>query len=180
MTKISSVCIFCGSRNGYHSQYTQLAQELGFALVNADKKLIYGGGQMGLMGTFARSVLSSGGHITGIIPQFLNTEDIRFDDISEIIITQTLAERMQKMAMKADAFISLPGGTGTLEELIQMMMLNQLQQQNKPIILLNYQGFWQPFIDMLNHFEQNGFLYPQILTQLHIANNIEETLAFVS
>ncbi len=179
MTKFQNICIFSGSRLPHDKSYIECTSKLAEALANAKKHIIYGGGKIGLMGVIAKASLAQNGQVTGIIPEFLNTEKIRFDEISEVIVTKTMAERIKIMTQKADAFIALPGGIGTLEEIMQILTLTQLQQQNKPIILLNQKNFWKPLITLLDHFETEGFLYPHTKKLIQITENVEETLALL-
>jgi uncharacterized protein (TIGR00730 family) len=174
MTK--SVCVFCGSRDGSLPEFQEVAIELGRSLAKADINLVYGGGQVGLMGHLARAALADGGHVTGIIPEFLNKREIRFDEVSLVVETKTLRDRIKKMEEHSDAFIVLPGGIGTLDELMQMFTMNLLKQQNKPIYILNLNGFWNPFFTMMDAFEDAGFIYPGSRELLKICTTVEDVI----
>ncbi|HCN32871.1 MAG TPA: TIGR00730 family Rossman fold protein [Rhodobiaceae bacterium] len=174
MTK--SVCVFCGSRDGSLPEFQEVAVELGRSLANAGINLVYGGGQVGLMGHLARAALADGGHVTGIIPEFLNKREIRFDEVSLVVETKTLRDRIKKMEEHSDAFIVLPGGIGTLDELMQMFTMNLLKQQNKPIYILNLNGFWNPFFTMMDAFEDAGFIYPGSRELLKICTTVEDVI----
>lgn len=174
MTK--SVCVFCGSRDGSLPEFQEVAVELGRCLAKAGINLVYGGGQVGLMGHLARAALADGGHVTGIIPEFLNKREIRFDEVSLVVETKTLRDRIKKMEEHSDAFIVLPGGIGTLDELMQMFTMNLLKQQNKPIYILNLNGFWNPFFTMMDAFEDAGFIYPGSRELLKICTTVEDVI----
>lgn len=158
MSLIRSVCVYCGASAGAHSDYAAGAAVLGRALAESGIGLIYGGASIGVMGILARSALDHGGHVTGIIPKFLIDREGMFDDVSELIITETMHERKQLMFDKADGFVALPGGIGTLEELVEMMTWLQLGQHKKPIVLGNLAGFWDPLIDLLQHMRDESFI----------------------
>ena len=174
MTK--SVCVFCGSRDGSLPEFQEVAVELGRSLAKAGINLVYGGGQVGLMGHLARAALADGGHVTGIIPEFLNKREIRFDEVSLVVETKTLRDRIKKMEEHSDAFIVLPGGIGTLDELMQMFTMNLLKQQNKPIYILNLNGFWNPFFTMMDAFEDAGFIYPGSRELLKICTTVDDVI----
>ena len=174
MTK--SVCVFCGSRDGSLPEFQEVAVELGRSLAKVGINLVYGGGQVGLMGHLARAALADGGHVTGIIPEFLNKREIRFDEVSLVVETKTLRDRIKKMEEHSDAFIVLPGGIGTLDELMQMFTMNLLKQQNKPIYILNLNGFWNPFFTMMDAFEDAGFIYPGSRELLKICTTVEDVI----
>jgi uncharacterized protein (TIGR00730 family) len=128
------------------------------------------------MGHLARAALADGGHVTGIIPEFLNKREIRFDEVCLVVETKTLRDRIKKMEEHSDAFIVLPGGIGTLDELMQMFTMNLLKQQNKPIYILNLNGFWNPFFTMMDAFEDAGFIYPGSRELLKICTTVEDVI----
>ncbi len=131
---------------------------LGKAMAEAEISLVYGGGSVGLMGTLARTVLDHGGQVTGIIPDFLRDREQMFDDVTELIVTQNMHERKMAMFERAEAFVALPGGIGTLEELVEQLTWAQLGQHEKPVLLANIEGFWQPLIDLLEHMRDERFI----------------------
>lgn len=180
MANIKSVCIFCGSRSGKNKAHTLQAQELGAGLAKLGFRIIYGGGQVGLMGDMAKAALAENAHITGIIPSFLNKREVRFDAVTEVVQTETLRERIKLMAERSDAFVVLPGGVGTLDEFMQMLTMNILREHNKPIILIDYEGFWQPFMQMLDSMEEMSFLYPQTIEKLTLVPNTEAAISELS
>ncbi len=174
MTK--SVCVFCGSRDGSKPEFQDIADELGRSLAKSGINLVYGGGQVGLMGRLARAALAEGGHVTGIIPEFLNKREIRFDEVSLVIETKTLRDRIKQMEEHSDAFIVLPGGIGTLDELMQMFTMNLFRQQNKPIYIINLNGFWDPFFTMMDAFQDAGFIYPGSRDLLQVCATLNDVM----
>ncbi len=145
------ICVFCSSSNGVDDRYFRIAELLGRQIAGRNHSLIYGGGAVGLMGTLARSVKSNGGTVVGVIPEALNLPGIVYDDADQLIVTGGMRERKAAMDEQADAFIGLPGGFGTLEEILEIITLKQLQYHNKPIVLVNTDNF---FDDLLNFFER--------------------------
>ncbi len=134
------------------------ARTLGTALGQAGINLVYGGGNVGLMGTVAQAALEAGGHVTGIIPDFLKSRERMLDAIQETIVVSDMHTRKKLMFDRADAFVALPGGIGTLEELVEQMTWAQLGQHAKPILLLSVNGFWDPLITLLDHMRGHGFI----------------------
>ena len=147
---IKSVCVYCGSSFGTDPAYRQAAHDLGQILAGAGLRLVYGGGGVGLMGETARAVHDAGGKVLGIMPQFLRTREILYDDV-ETRIVANMHERKMMMFEESDAFIVLPGGVGTLEEVIELMSWRRLDLHKKPIIFLNVEGFWEPFFTLVEH-----------------------------
>lgn len=157
---IRSVCVYCGSSAGRAPAFAAAAEELGRGLAEAGIRLVYGGGDVGLMGTVARSVLRHGGHVTGIIPDFLRRQENMIDDAQELIVVPDMHVRKHLMFERADAFVALPGGIGTLEELVEQMTWAQLGRHTKPILLLDVDGFWKPLLTLLDHMSTHGFIRP--------------------
>jgi uncharacterized protein (TIGR00730 family) len=158
MSSLRSICVYCGSGFGTEPVYVEAARTLGRAMAEAGVALVYGGGNVGLMGAIARAVLDHGGHVTGIIPEFLRQRELMIADAQELVVVPDMHTRKRLMFDKADAFVALPGGVGTLEELIEQMTWAQLGQHNKPILLANVGGFWQPLLDLLAHMREAGFI----------------------
>jgi len=159
MNQLSSVCIFCGSRSGFNPVYHKESYLLGHLLAKSDVRLVYGGGNVGLMGAVARGALDNGGKVSGIIPRFLAAKERignSLDELDEAIITDNMHERKMLMYEKADAFVALPGGIGTLEELIEQLTWAQLGQHRKPIVLANFDGFWEPLLALLAHMNEQS------------------------
>lgn len=158
MSKIEAVCVYCGASSGSNDAYMDAARQLGTELAKADIRLVYGGGSTGLMGAVADAVLAAGGKVTGIIPQFLADREVMHKQVTKLIVTDDMHERKRKMFEHADAFVALPGGIGTLEELIEMLTWAQLGQHQKPVLLANVDGFWEHLSALLDHMRQNGFI----------------------
>lgn len=153
-----TVCVYCGSGFGTDPVFEAAARALGRQLAEAGIALVYGGGNVGLMGTVARAVLDHGGHVTGIIPDFLKSRERMLDDVQETIVVSDMHTRKKLMFDRSDAFVAMPGGIGTLEELVEQMTWSQLGQHAKPILLLSVAGFWTPFLGLLDHMRRTGFI----------------------
>jgi len=153
----SAICVFCGSRHGVDPVYRDLAVRVGHGLAARGVGLVYGGGGLGLMGVVSDSVLEAGGHVTGIIPNFLRHAERQHDQLSRLIVTSDMFERKQTMFDLSDGFLALPGGIGTLDEMLEVLTWRQLGQVNKPLVLLDEDGFWAPFIAALEHAVERGF-----------------------
>ncbi|MFV0295129.1 MAG: TIGR00730 family Rossman fold protein [Hyphomicrobiaceae bacterium] len=151
-------CVFCGSGPGKNPAYANAARTLGKSMAEAGIGLVYGGGSLGLMGEVARAVLGHGGHVTGIIPEFLTEKERMLQDVQELIVTKDMHERKRLMFERSDAFVALPGGIGTLEELIEQLTWSQLGRHDKPIILADVDGFWTPLKSLIDHMRAEAFI----------------------
>ena len=171
--KIRSVCVFCGSGNGKNPKFQQTASQLGTFLARQNLHLVYGGGDMGLMGALAQGALKAKGTVTGVIPEFLLPYQTGSFQPSQQIVTKNMHERKAKMYQLADAYIALPGGIGTLEELVETMTWEQLGQHKKPIILLNIDQFWQPFLDLLAHMKEYNFIRSGLEVNFHTIKDVK-------
>ncbi|MGN7125801.1 TIGR00730 family Rossman fold protein [Methylorubrum thiocyanatum] len=158
MAQLASVCVYCGSGFGGDPAFADAARRLGTSLARAGVKLVYGGGNVGLMGTVASATLEAGGYVTGIIPDFLKSRERMLDAVQETIVVSDMHTRKQLMFDRADAFVALPGGIGTLEELVEQLTWAQLGQHRKPIMLLSVNGFWDPLITLIDHMRAHGFI----------------------
>jgi uncharacterized protein (TIGR00730 family) len=158
MAEIRSICVYCGSSNGSHPSYLEAAHEFGRTLAREKVKLVYGGGGIGLMGELARSAIAAGGEVTGVIPDFLVAREKALDGARGVIVTNDMHERKRTMFELADAFVALPGGIGTLEELVEQMTWVQLGRHKKPLLVLNLNGYWEPLLELLNHQREQGFI----------------------
>ncbi len=171
-----NICVYCGSSAGDNPAFAQAAEALGSLFAKNDIGLVYGGGRIGLMGICARAVMARGGHVTGVIPDFLQTSEIGYEGISDLQIVGSMHERKQKMFEYSDAFLALPGGIGTLEETIEMLTWAQLDRHNHPIFLLNIAGFWDPLIDLFKHMVARGFAQPAVHSQYTVVDDVEQVL----
>lgn len=171
---IKQLTVYCGSNFGETPAYHQAATQLGKYLADHQITLVYGGGKVGLMGTIADSVLTHDGQAIGVIPQFLADKEVAHTGLNELIITPDMATRKLKLIELADAFIALPGGIGTYEELFEVLSLAQLRQHAKPIGVLNIERFFDPLLTMLAQTAQAGFMPSQNLDLLCVADNLGE------
>lgn len=158
MSKLASVCVFCGSASGESPSYRDVAFETGRLLTSRGLSLVYGGGSVGLMGAVADGVLETGGRAIGVIPHGLAHRERMHAGVTEMILVDTMHARKARMAELSDAFIALPGGMGTLEEFTEIFTWGQLGIHHKPFGLLNTNGFWTPFVELLDHMVAEGFL----------------------
>jgi hypothetical protein len=180
MATIRSVCVYCGSGEGQNPAYAHAARVVGRALAAAGLRLVYGGGNLGLMGIVARTVIDEGGTVIGIIPQFLSERERMLHDVHELIVTDNMHQRKMMMFDRADAFVALPGGVGTLEELIEMMTWYQLGQHSKPIVLANINGFWAPLLSLLEHMRAESFIREGFDVSYQVADTAEDVVPLVT
>ena len=156
----TNICVYCGSGLGLNPAYAAAARALGEALAKNDIGLVYGGGSLGLMGEVARATLDGGGRVIGIIPGFLIEKERMMRDVDELIVTEDMHERKRMMFERSDAFVALPGGVGTLEELVEQLTWVQLGRHSKPVIVANVEKFWDPFLSLLAHMKADTFIRP--------------------
>jgi len=176
MSKIKAICVYCGSSPGTDPAFVGAAQSFGKILAENGVRLIYGGGSIGLMGAVAEAVLEHGGDALGIIPEFLTRKERPRQLAQETIITRDMHERKQKMFEHADAFVALPGGIGTVEELVEQMTWAQLGRHKKPILVANINGYWNPFLTLIEHMRAQQFLPATAHVDCLVANRVEEIL----
>ena len=176
MSSIRTVCVYCGSGPGTDPAFIEAARAFGEALARDRVGLVYGGGSRGLMGAVANSVLDNGGHVTGIIPEFLQNREQTLRRAQEVIITPDMHVRKQTMFDRADAFVALPGGIGTLEELVEQLTWAQLGRHKKPILILNIKSFWDPLCALLDHMRRLDFIRLELGVTLLVANSADEVL----
>ena len=167
---LDSICVFCGSGPGANPAYADAARVLGKAMAEGGIRLVYGGGSLGLMGEVARAVLTHGGKVTGIIPSFLSKKERMLRDVDELIVTKDMHERKRLMFEHSDAFVALPGGIGTLEELVEQLTWSQLGRHDKPIVLANVEAFWDPFKALLAHMRADAFIRPGLEVRFSIVD----------
>lgn len=174
---MKSICVFCASSLGNDPIYAQTANELGKILAENQIDLIYGGAQVGLMGKVAEGTLTNKGKAIGIIPEFLKTKEIAHDSLTELITVKTMHERKALMHDKSDAFIALPGGFGTMEELFEILTWAQLNLHQKPIGILNINGFYDPLIQLIETMITSGLLKQEYKAMLLISDSIEDLIS---
>jgi len=176
MESIRNVCVYCGSSAGSEPRFADAADALGRALAEADVGLVFGGGGDGLMGRLARATLAAGGRVTGIIPKFLVKREHALIGAQEFVVVDGMHQRKQLMFERADAFIALPGGVGTLEELVEQLTWAQLQRHRKPVLLADIDGFWRPLLALFAHMRNLGFIREQFEVRYLVAEKIEDAL----
>jgi hypothetical protein len=176
---IRNVCVYCGSSPGRNPAYAEAARTFGRLLAESHVGLVYGGGGLGLMGEIAQSVLAHGGRVTGIIPEFLSVKERMLRNATEAIVVSDMHQRKKLMFDRSDAFVAMPGGIGTLEELVEQLTWAQLGRHNKPIVLLDVEGFWSPFLGLLAHMRAEGFIRPDMGVTVRTAARPEDVLPTV-
>ena len=176
MNQIKTVCVYCGSGAGTNPRFIEAAVALGKTFAENSIRLVYGGGSVGLMGAVARSVLDNGGTVTGIIPEFLMVRENMLSRVQELIVTPDMHERKRLMFERSDAFVALPGGIGTLEELVEQMTWQQLGRHTKPVLLANIDDFWEPLLSLLKHMRTSEFIRPTLNIDILKAERVEDIL----
>ncbi len=176
MSTIKSICVYCASGPGNNPAFVEAATAFGRILAENGIRLVYGGGSVGLMGALAESVLDHGGAVTGVIPDFLVNREHMLVRVQERIVTRDMHERKRVMFERADAFVALPGGVGTLEELIEQLTWAQLGRHKKPILILNSERFWDPLCALLDHMERLEFIRAGLSVNLLVAERVDEIL----
>ena len=174
-----TICVYSSSSDGVDKRYFDVAHQLGRHMAQNNYGLIYGGAAIGLMGAVARAVHEHGGKVVGIIPEFLKQYDIAYEKADQLIVTQTMRERKALMEERADAFIGLPGGFGTLEEILEMITLKQLQLHSKPVVILNTGNFYNRLIDLFEHSYAEKFAKEMHRKLYYIASNVEEAILYI-
>jgi len=176
MSKINAVCVYCGSNAGTGPIFSDAAGRFGKILAENGVRLIYGGGSVGLMGILADAVLAHGGKATGIIPEFLTRREQPRRLGQELIVTRDMHERKRTMFDRADAFVALPGGIGTLEELVEQLTWAQLGRHSKPILIANINGYWDPLLTLFAHMRERAFVPDSLSINFLVADRVEDIL----
>jgi uncharacterized protein (TIGR00730 family) len=176
MNEIKTVCVYCGSGPGSNPRFVEAATALGKIFAENKIRLVYGGGSVGLMGAVAKSTIDHGGLVTGIIPDFLKARELALNEVHEMIVTPDMHERKRLMFERSDAFVALPGGIGTLEELVEQMTWQQLGRHTKPVLLANIDNFWEPLLALLSHMRATEFIRPALPLEILKADRIEDVL----
>ncbi len=183
MNMVKAVCVYCGSSPGHDVAYVEAAEQFGAALAASGLRLIFGGGTTGVMGALARATLKGGGQVGAIIPNFLigrETTKAALTVFGDLTITETMHERKHKMFERSDAFVALPGGIGTVEEIVEIMTWGQLGQHRKPIVFANIKGFWDPMLAMLDHLHRAGFIHSGHLLQPIVVDRVEAIIPAIA
>lgn len=177
MPGIRSLCVYCGSSGAVAAAYRDTASALGTALAEAGIELVFGGGRVGLMGLLADAALAGGGRVTGIIPARLRDAELAHQGVSELVVVDTMHARKRLMAERSDAFAVLPGGIGTLDETFEMLSWKQLGLHQKPIFLVDVEGYWAPLRLLLDHIVTSGFARPETLDLLRVVPGVAALIA---
>jgi uncharacterized protein (TIGR00730 family) len=176
MSKINALCVYCGSSAGTDPAFVAAAQDFGRVMAENGIRLVYGGGSTGLMGAVAQAVIDNGGQATGIIPEFLTMKERPRQLAQELIITRDMHERKRTMFERADGFVALPGGVGTLEELVEQLTWAQLGRHKKPILIANIAGYWDPLLTLIAHMRAVGFMPAALRVDVLVADRVEDIL----
>jgi uncharacterized protein (TIGR00730 family) len=176
MSKINAVCVYCGSSAGTEPAFGEAAGQFGKILAESGVRLVYGGGSVGLMGILANAVVAHGGKATGIIPDFLTQRERPRRLGQELIVTHDMHERKRTMFDRADAFVALPGGIGTLEELVEQLTWAQLGRHRKPILIANINGYWDPLLTLVAHMRERDFVPESLAVNFLVAERVEDIL----
>ena len=180
LSGIQNVCVFCGSGSGRNPDFARAARTLGQQLAEADVGLVYGGGSLGLMGEVAKSVLKHKGYVTGIIPSFLSEKEQMLRDVNELIVTEDMHQRKRLMFERSDAFVALPGGIGTLEELVEQLTWAQLGRHTKPIVIANVAGYWDSLCALLDHMRAETFIRASLQVPYTVVDKAEDILPAIA
>ena len=176
MSKINAICVYCGSNAGTDPAFVKAAQGFGKILAENGIRLVYGGGSIGLMGAVAGAMMKHGGAATGIIPEFLTEQERPRRRGQELIVTGDMHERKRTMFERADAFVALPGGLGTLEELVEQLTWVQLGRHKKPILIANIAGYWGPLLALIDHMRAVKFVPPSLRVDFLVAKRVDDIL----
>ena len=176
MIDIQAVCVYCGSAAHVAERYRATARQLGALLAENGIELVYGGGRNGLMGLVADAALAGGGRVIGIIPDHIMALEVGHRGLSDLVVVDSMHSRKRAMFDRSDAFVVLPGGLGTLDEMIEVITWRQLALHDKPVLLLDDDGYWQPLLALLDHMIDKGFARPQHRTLLRVVDGVEAVL----
>lgn len=175
-SEIRKICVYCGSGPGTDPAFVESARAFGAILAKNGVGLVFGGGSVGMMGAIAKSVLDHGGSVTGIIPEFLVAREHAMRGADNLIVTRDMHERKRKMFEMADAFVAMPGGIGTLEEVVEQITWVQLGRHRKPILLANIKNFWEPLCALIDHMKHLKFIRDDLNFDLLVADKVEDIL----
>lgn len=177
LPRLKSLCVFCGSSPGADPRFREAAARLGRRLADEGVQLVYGGGQLGMMGALAEAVMATGGRVVGIIPEHLTRIEKAYVGITELRVVDSMHTRKQQMFALADAFAVLPGGMGTMDETFEVLTWKQLRLHHKPIVIVNQHGYWQTWLDLAGHVITNGFAHSDTARLYSVVDDVDEVLA---
>ena len=171
-----AVCVFCGASNNAPKKFLDIGAEFGKILARRGVTLVYGGGDCGVMGAVANATMQTGGHVTGVFPVNLRNIENEHKSLSEIIIVDTMHERKMNMFERSDAFVVFPGGFGTMDEMFEILTWKILALHNKPVVIFNYQGYWDPLIALMKNIIEEGFAKPVTATYYHVVTELDQIM----
>jgi uncharacterized protein (TIGR00730 family) len=174
-----AICVYCGSSEGTDPRFVASARLLGRAIAERGHRLVYGGGNVGLMGEVSRAAKAAGAHVTGVIPRFLLSKEKLSGGLDDVVLVEDMHQRKMLMFERSDAFVALPGGVGTLEELVEQMTWAQLGRHGKPILIADIAGFWRPFADLVAHMRNTGFIRAGLEVGTMTAEKAEDILPMI-
>ncbi len=173
------ICVYCASSDQVDPDHFQLARSLGKEIAEAGWQLIFGGGSVGLMGEVAKAAAAHDGHVTGVIPRFMAEKEIAYREADDLILVDNMRQRKEILEQRADAFVVLPGGIGTLEELLEILTLKVLRQHHKPIVIMNPQGFYDPLIELFEHLVDHRFAKPRLMESFQLMATARDARAYL-
>lgn len=176
---MKALCVYCSSSDRLEPKYPAMAEQVGAEIAARGWTLVYGGGKTGLMGAVARGTKSGGGRVVGVIPEFMKVRELAFDEADELISVITMRERKTLMETRADAFLALPGGWGTLEELLEILTLAHLEVLHKPIVILNHEGYFDDLLRMFRRVVDEKFMHATILGKFAVANTVADIFPLI-
>jgi uncharacterized protein (TIGR00730 family) len=177
MTEFKSLCLYCGSAQGHNPVFHEAARYLGREFAHRGIRLVYGGGHIGLMGLAADAALEAGGTVIGVIPKFLIDAEVGHAGATELVVVESMHERKQRMFELADGFVILPGGLGTIDEMIEMITWKQLHLHDKPVVVIDLQGYWGALLGLVDHIIAEGFARPQVKNLFSVVKTVDEVFA---
>lgn len=180
MVACRSLCVYCGASHGLHTDFSRIARDFGAEIATRGMTLVYGGGRVGLMGELAEGALGNGGHVIGVIPRALQDREVGHERIQDLMVVENMHERKRRMFEQADAFVALPGGIGTLDETFEIITWKQLGYHDKPIVILDHSGYWQPLLQLLDHQRRAGFVSDATIALFGVAQNLTEVFAQIA
>lgn len=174
-----NICVYCSASDRIAPGYFEIAVALGTALAQRGDTLVYGGSSVGLMGALARTMQEQGARVVGVIPEALVAMEVAYNNADELVVTANMRARKAMMEARADAFLTLPGGVGTMEEIFEIMAARSLKLIDKPLVLLNVDQFYNPLVKLLEHMQEANFLRESYETMVHVAGSIDDALAYI-
>jgi len=176
MANLSSLCVYCGSKFGGDPEHRAAAERLGQMMAERGVQLVFGGGRVGLMGVIANAVMAGGGEVIGVIPDHLHEIEVGHDGLTELHVVDSMHTRKQKMFDLSDAFVVLPGGLGTMDETFEIITWRQLHLHDKPVILVDNEGYWQPFTNLIQHIIDHGFARKSAADLFTVVGGIDDVI----